>query len=345
MTNNQEYDAQLSDYRLEKSLVKRLLIAIDPLFFSNTESEQNVLRQKFYWSHEKQVNRFLYKELFDLNYQSSDNEEELSDGQIRLFNAYTTAVYGVGENSFRLNEFQPKDFDLTNYPTLYDYDLSVFEYQRQTFEKESPGSWKQNDYRLYLNHDWARILDSNGDFYYVTLMSLSRYLYDELENIESELIDQLIPHQLVDGPNHGKNSEGGMIWDMITDACGLEAQLEELESRSRKYRSKRVLMLDDEFHRSKEKAVYSIKYFDERHSPHWNIVVNNAATAKNIRFQHIVKDCQKYSQPVEQIEVLKSRESEKLTQFIREQYQDIMENFNPKVVKMKKKMQVVLSFQ
>jgi hypothetical protein len=333
----------MTEFRPDQALVNRLSMTLDPLFFSYSTAKQNTLRQQFSWTHSEKMYSFLYKELFGLTYDEENDEEVLSDSQTRLLNAHTTALLGIGENSFRLCEFQGKDFDLTSFASLYDYDLAEFECQRQAWERESPGSWKDEKYRLRLNHNWARILDSNGDFYYSTLSSLGRHLYDELENEKSDFIEALIPHELVDGPNHGKSTKGGMLWDMRTEAHGLEAELEELESRGRKYLNDVYDRLDEQFHKESDCAVYFLKHSEDAHSHHWDIVVKNASTAEKITFMRFLSDCQKLLQPNEQIEAIKSREAEKLKQFITDAHRDILDNFDATVVPLKKKRKIVMS--
>jgi hypothetical protein len=333
----------MKEFRPDKALVNRLLMTLDPLFFSYSTGEQNTRRQRFDWSHSEKIYSFLYKELFGLTYDEEEDEEVLSDPQTRLLNAHTTALLGIGENSFRLCEFQSKDFDLTSFASLYDYDLAEFEYQREAWKRQSPGSWKDKDYRLLLNHDWARLLDSKGDFYYTTLSSLSRHLYDELESEKSHSIELLIPHKLVDGPNHGINTKGGILWDMKTEAYALEAQLDELKARARQYLNDVCDRLSEQFHKDSDCAVYFLKYFDDAHSPRWDVVVKNGSTAKKITFTAILSDCQKLLRPNEEIEAIKSQEVEKLKHFITEAHRDILDNFDSTVVPLKKKMKIVMS--
>ncbi len=68
--------------------------------------------------------------------------------------------------------------------------------------EEDPG-YSGKPYRgsLYLN--WARLI-VDGRFAYATLSMAAGYLYAELQNAASELIEQHIPHRYVPGRNHGK---------------------------------------------------------------------------------------------------------------------------------------------
>ena len=74
-----------------------------------------------------------------------------------------------------------------------------------------------------------------------------------------------------------------------------------------------------------------------------SIVVNNASAAQQVRFMHFLKDCTELSKPELEIEALKQREVALQEAFIREQYKDICDNFDPTVVKLKKKYKVVFS--
>ena len=74
-----------------------------------------------------------------------------------------------------------------------------------------------------------------------------------------------------------------------------------------------------------------------------SILVNNASAAEQMRFTHFLKDCTGLSKPESEIEALKQREVALQEAFIREQYKDICDNFDPTVVKFKKKYKVVFS--
>jgi hypothetical protein len=281
--------------------------------------------------------------LFGLTYDAQQENDTLASSQIHLLNAYTTALTGIGRNSFRLCELQGTDFDLTSFDSLYDYDLDAYNYQQEATKSDFPKSYIDRDYRLYLNHNWVRLLDSKANFYYSTLSSLSYYVSDVLDEAATVIIEKLIPYELVDGDDHGKNVEGGMIWDFKTDAKGLEAELEELQSRSRTYLREVYYRLNDEFHAEAINEVYFEKHGDEVDGPSWNVIVNNAETAKNITFINFLDDCQVYLQPNKKLGRLKEREVSKLTKFLFDAHKDIIENFDPKVVKLKKKMKIVMS--
>tara|TARA_R110001599_G_scaffold67867_4_gene191415 strand:+ start:44371 stop:45426 length:1056 start_codon:yes stop_codon:yes gene_type:complete len=328
----------------DQVIIKRLLMRIDPLFFSYDKSKQDLERQSYYHLYGDMITESLFKQLFQIEYEKGEeNEDKLTKEQLDLFNAYITSLTGIGENSFVYNEFKTKDFDLCIYPTLYDYDFEEFHYQQNARNEHSDGEIIERPYRLYLNSNWTRLLDEQGCFYYSTQSSLSNYLYQKLSDHASDRIDQLIPHNFVEGPNNGKETKGGFLWDFKIDAKGLEKQLEELEARYRKYLNELELQMIDTFHEELECAVYFDKSTQDDEEPRWDIIIKNAQTAKNISFQRYLKDCEKYLKPNEMLEDLYQQELEKLDAYINENYHDVMENFNPKVKRFKRKMDVIIA--
>ena len=331
-------------YKPDQSLINRLLMKLDPNFSSLTEKEQNRSRQHFIYNDSKAVYTYLYQALFGFKYdEETDDEQLLSSEQTHLLNAHTTALVGIGNNAFRLCELQGSDFDLSSFDSLYYYDVAEFEFQQQARKKDFPGSYEEREYRLYLNNDWVRLLDAEKSFYYSTLSSLSSYLAAELDDTLNGIIQSLIPYELAEGRDHGKNVNGGMLWDFAYQANGLEAQLEELQSRAYCYISDARKQLDDEFCASESGAVYFDKYSDDMDGPCWNVIIKNAETAKRITFAHFLEDCQKQLKSNETLITLKAREKEKMEDFLQLAHKDILTNFDPKVVKLKKKRKIVMS--
>ena len=330
----------------DQAIVKRLLMRIDPLFFTYDKSKQDKERQSYYHQYDDMITEFLFKHVFEIGFEKGkENEDKLSKEQLDLFNAYLTALTGFGENSFIYNEYQPKDFDLSLYASLYDYDFEEFNFQQNARNEHSDGEIVERPYRLYLNSNWTRLLDEQGCFYYSTQSSLSNYLYDKLSEHASDRMDQLIPHDFVDGPDNGKKTKGGYLWDVKLEAYGLEAQLDELKDRYRDYLNRVLDEMNDTFHEDSECAVYFEKSTVDDDEPRWDVIIKNAQTAKNIDFQSYLNDCEKYLKPNEELEELTQQELEKLDVFINENYQDVMENFDPKVKLFKRKMDVIIALE
>ena len=327
----------------DQAMVKRLLMRIDPLFFTYDKSKQDEERQSYYHQNDNMITEFLFKHVFQIESEKGkENEDKLTKEQLDLFNAYITSLTGVGENSFVYNEFQAKDFDLSEYPTLYDYDLEEFYFQQNARKEHTKGEFIEKPYRLYLNNNWNMFNDEQGCFYYSTQSSLSNYVFQKLSDHASERIEQLIPHDFVEGPNNGKETKGGFLWDFKINAKGLEKQLEELEARYRKYLNELELQMIDTFHEELECAVYFDKSTQDDEEPRWDIIIKNAQTAKNISFQRYLKDCEKFLKPNTEIDILFQKKRNQLDEFIDKNYHDVIGNFDPKVSQLRRKMEVIV---
>ncbi|MEE9345381.1 MAG: hypothetical protein V3U88_07215, partial [Methylococcales bacterium] len=114
-------------------------------------------------------------------------------------------------------------------------------FQEQANKKDFP-DYEGTDYFAYKHPSWVRLL-INDNFYYATFTSVATQLGDDIEETGREYIDQLIPHELVEGKDHGKQEKGGMRWDMKEDANGLEGQLKELKYRWYPYLQERWLAI------------------------------------------------------------------------------------------------------
>tara|TARA_R110000850_G_scaffold111258_2_gene224754 strand:- start:1415 stop:2470 length:1056 start_codon:yes stop_codon:yes gene_type:complete len=329
--------------KVDPVIVKRLLMRIDPLFFTYEESKQNKERQSYFSKHYDVVTEFLFKHVLKLVYeQDAEIEDTLTSMQLGILNAYVTALTGIGKNSFVFNEFQSKDFDLTRYSTLYDFDFQEFHYQQNAFKEHSDENFIEKPYRLHLNHNWVRLFDLEGHFRYSTQSSLSHYLIDKLSEHASDKVDQLIPHHFVEGPDNDKKVEGGYLYDYRLDANGLEQQLDELKSRYRDYLGELKAQLDDAFDEDSECAVY-LQESDIETEHHLNVIIKNAHTAKFITFKNYLQDCQQFLKTNEQIECLYQIELKKLDNFINDNYHDVMENLDTKIILLKQKTKIILS--
>lgn len=328
------------------ALVQRLLMRIDPLFFTYAKPEQDKRRQTYCYQHDDLVDAFLFEHVFKLPFEPGvENVEKLSSRQLDVFNAYRTALKGIGENAFVFNEFQPKDFNLRDYPTLRDYDEHEFHYQQAACKKHSDGDFIEKPFRLYLKGNWTRWLDGQGQFYYSTQYSLSHYLIQKLDQHASARVDELIPHDYIEGPNNSKRTKHGFLWDYKIDAKGLERQLDELKERSRGYLNRLQESLNDAFHEDSECAVYFDIYDSDDGEPWWDVIVKNARTAQHIRFESYLKDCEQFVKPMCEIDQLFKTHREQLDTFLEKSYQDVMENLDPNVTPLKKKMNIVFSPQ
>ena len=333
----------------EISIFNRLLIRLNPEYFNLPQQEQQLFRMQLTDEHSEKAGIYLLDALFNIKTKNAEASnaawEALSQDQKNLYNAYTTLLRGMGEDAFYLNEFFAEGCSLSDFATLYDYDLDDFKFQQQVrkaeADKEGKKPYQTKPYRLYLPHHWARLID-DGCFYYSTISSLSYYLHSRAEEYINDLIDQLIPHEYKQGSDHGKQEGKGTLWDMRIDANGLEEQLDELKHRCYQYEIDLIESLGERFHGTAPGAVYLLKH-EMWGDPHLDIVVQNSEAAKRIRFQSFLRDCRALQGLNDDLESLVSEAQHAADQFVHEQYQDIVENFDPKVSRIRKRRKIVMA--
>ena len=178
-------------------------------------------------------------------------------------------------------------------------------------------------------------------FYYSTFTSLASFTLDEIRSVGDETIRQLIPHEYVDGKNHGKQEKGGYLWDVKIDAAGQEAQLEELKNRFLEYQNERWLVLS-ELSVSRNPAVY-VHDEDWDDDPHRTYVFANEETLKQIRWRHFSTDCESLIAESTVVESLLAEEIDRLNSWLTENHQDIHDNFDPTVAKLRRKRKIIMS--
>ena len=178
-------------------------------------------------------------------------------------------------------------------------------------------------------------------FYYATFTSLATYVLDEVGSAGEEIIRQLIPHEYVDGKNHGKQEKGGFLWDVKIDAAGQEAQLDELRNRWNGYQRERWLALSESNVRRPPAVYVHDKDWDD--DPDRFFVFSNEGTLKQIRWRHFLSDCNSLMADYVEVEKLFAKEIDRANAWLVKNHQDIQDNFDPKVVKLRKKRKVILT--
>ena len=208
------------------------------------------------------------------------------------------------------------------------------------FRKRDFADYKGIEYYAYQHPSWVRLLIQER-FYYATFTSLATYALDDIESAGNEIIRQLIPHEYVDGKNHGNQEKGGFVWDLKIDAAGQEAQLDELRSRWYGYQRERWVALS-ESNVQLLPAVY-IHDKDCDDDPHRFFVFTNEITLKQIRWRHFLSDCKSLMAEYAEVEILLAEEIERANAWLVENHQDIQENFDPTVVKLRKKNKIIMT--
>lgn len=325
-----------------KTAARKALIAADTDYYSWSEQQQEHFRATMDDAAKSRIEAVLLKNLLGIQCTAENASEiwgDLPISKLDNLNWAKLLTSGTGDDNIFLNESMSENKSLLDFNSIYDYDYDDYLFQEQANKKEFK-DYKARDYYALRFSRWARLI-INNQFYYATLYSLAGYLTDKIEEKSQDCIQKLIPHEYVEGNEHGKQVKDGFRWDMQTDAGGKEKQLDELQSRWYSYTQQRWLELSKEFTQTSP-AVFT----EDNHQDgelNRNFIFNNENALKQIRWKHFLADCE--SLTAEFINVTKRAEQEVAgaEAYLQEACEDIMENFDPKVVKLRKKMKVVVA--
>ncbi len=324
--------------------LRRAIIKVVPDYFSWDEKRQEQYRVDTPEEDAFKIKQFLLKELFDISVSSDDEAEEawdaMNEAQSSKINGTMLPLDGIGEDCFYLNEFFADQKSLLSFETLYDYDFDDYTFQEESREKEQK-DYERKPYRGSLYLTWARLM-IDGAFSYGVLSMVAGYLYSELDEYGNDYMDTLIPHEFTHGKNHGKSEGRGYLFDLKVDAKGLELHLDELKHRYWKHMSAVHERLADEFDK---KANHRVFILDESipDDPNHHFLFSDKGVLKRIHFKTFMRDCRAAEQTDHSPLSRKlEREKQLLATFLDTQYEDIMENFNPKIVKFRKRRKVII---
>lgn len=128
---------------------------------------------------------------------------------------------------------------------------------------------------------------------------------------------------------------------MRIDASGMEAQLEELNERWFAYQQQLHLDLSKKFSTMPE-VVYEVFDYSDG-DPHCSYIFSNTESIKRIRWQHFLTDCQPIMADIEELKGELNKTIQAAEAWLQSNYEDIMTNFDPSVVKFKKRNKIILS--
>ena len=321
---------------------RKALIAADAHYFAWTPEEQERFRATMGKDERRRIQRVLLDDLLDIKCRTDEIDDVWNDMPLTNLNQLNWArllTTGIGEDYIYLNECMAEGKTLLDFPTLYDYDYADYLFQEEARKRDFP-DYKGIEYYAYQHPSWVRLLIQE-QFYYATFTSLATHVLDEVESAGDEIIRQLIPHEYVDGKNHGKQDKGGFLWDMKIDAAGQEAQLDELRSRWYGYQQERWLALSE----SNVQRLTAVYVYDKDWDgdPHRFFVFTNERTLNQIRWRHFLSDCNSLVADYAEVEKLLTEEIDRANVWLVENLQDIKKNFDPKVVKLKKKRKIILT--
>ncbi|MEA2061386.1 MAG: hypothetical protein U9P10_12950 [Thermodesulfobacteriota bacterium] len=284
------------------------------------------------------------RELFDISVSNNDDLEDachaMNEVQCSKLNATLLPIQGIGEDYFYLNEFFCSQKNLLSFETLYDYDFDDYKFQ-EIFRERDQKDYKKKPYRGSMYLTWARLM-IDGSFSYGVLSMVAGHLYCQLDEYGNDYIEKLIPHEFTHGKNHGKAEGSGYIFDLKIDANGLESQLDELKHRFWEHISEVHERLMDEFDKKSKQQVFILDQ-SQVGDPGHHFLFTDKEILKHIHFKTFMRCCRAAEQ-TDHSSLFRKLEEEKqfLKKYLDKQYKDIMENFDPKIVRFRKKYKVIL---
>jgi len=289
------------------------------------------------------IMQFLLRELFDISVFNDNELEEawraMSEVQCSKLNATLLPIKGIGEDFFYLNEAFCSQKNMLSFKTLYDYDFDDYKFQEDSRKKEQK-DYEKKPYRGSLYLTWARLI-IDGSFSYGVLSMVAGYLYCQFDEYGSDYIEKLIPHEFRHGKNHGKAEGSGYLFDLKIDAKGLESQLDELKCRFWKHLGEVHERLVDEFDKKSMQRVFILNQ-SEAGNPNHHFLFTDKEILKRIHFETFVRCCRAAEQTdLSFLSRKLEEEKQLLTEYLHNQYRDVMDNFDPKIVKFKKKYKVI----
>lgn len=335
--------AHLDKIQIASAARKALMIA-DAHYFSWTPQQQEHFRATMTEAARRKIQRVLLEDLLGIKCTVGEVHKVWNDipiPKLTQLNWATLLTGGIGEDNIYLNESMAEGKTLLNYKTLYDYNYSDYLYQEKA-NKRDFADYKGSAYYAYKHPSWVRLLIED-QLYYCHFLSLATHFMNEIESAGNDYIEQLIPHKYVEGKDQGKKEKAGILWDMKIDADGQEAQLEELKSRWYPYQQERWLALSKS-NKETPAAVFTqeINWDDD---PNRLFIFNNEASLKLIRWRHFLSDCAPLMTDFSTVEGQLQREIGHAKSWLAQNHQDIINNFDPNVVKLRKKRKIIMAPQ
>lgn len=323
--------------------LRRAIMRVWPDYFSWLESRQEQCRLQRSQEDDFRIRQAVVQSLFGCAVQTEEALDALldsfDDAQYLLLNSTLLPLQGIGADSFYLNECLPEGKTLLDFDTLGAYARDDHQFQEQARKQEDP-EYVVRPYRGDLYPRWARLF-IDGGFHYAGLSAQAQYLTHTLDELGFDQIRSLIPHDYVDGPNHGKREGKSYLYDKRLDAHGLEGQLRELQRQYYDYLSHRHEELLELFDRTARKCVYLHNRSTEE--PYMEFIFSDKSALDAVRFQNFMRDCRSLEGDIRELEDLLEHERRSALAFLEAAHRDIMEHFDPTVVPLRKKRKIILA--
>lgn len=219
----------------------------------------------------------------------------------------------------RLDDEKESLFD---FPTMYEFDLGWWHYQKEAQYANIEDSKKWMDqgseywtpervaddinkleeeykdgYTIYCTGDWFRLID-NGTFLYAQMISAKWYIYYRIENVIYELQEEMLPYSLNEDDLSFSQLMNEEDPEKKYKADGREKELDTLQIAIRKYEGHPLCALIDRELESHTELSGKNFRFDrgyketetEKFDPFTDFVFWDEQSLKNIRTKHFLDD-------------------------------------------------------
>lgn len=328
--------------RRVQAAARKALMAANPLYHAWPPEQQELFRATMSDEIRERVAAVLLSELLGISCTPENAGEvwrDLPIAKLEYINWAKLLTTGIGEDMIWLNESMAESVSLLDFDTLHDFDLDDYHYQEEVNSREITDYQKRDYYALRFSR-WARLL-IDDKLHYATLTSLATYITDQLEERGTGMIQSLMPHEYVDGENHGKKEEGGFRWDMRVDANGMEPQLDELKRRWYRYLQQRWTELSQTF-KGLSPAVFMADTSEHR-DLNTLFLFNNSVALESVRWRSFLSDCRPLERPFSEVEHHVNEAWRRAKDWLGNTHHDILQNFDPTVTKLRKPRKVVVA--
>lgn len=317
--------------------LRRAIISVLPHFYAHDAAERHVLYRDLTPEQDERFDAALCQQLFKTTLQHKD----LNNTQTNVFNRHVLPLTGLGKDCFYLNEHFTDDKPMNSFNTLYDYDYDDWCFQEEARVRNFPEYQRETHYFGRMYAVWARCLNEQNGLVYLTISTMASHLADHARNTMDDLIEQCIPHELVEGDNHGETTESGMNWDFRIDAKGLEGQLEWLKKRCWKYLPDRQQLQAKSF-AEKAPQVYWMDTSDKDEN-NADVILTNHHALSAIRLDNFMNDCQKLLANKDSLQLLEEQEALWCKNVVEKEYSHVMKHYDPTIVSFKQKNKIIMS--
>lgn len=327
-----------------RAAAKRALMAGNPEYFSWTAEAQERFRAAPTEDARRRMEQVLLKQVLGIQCSADEASEawsELTLHQLNEINPADLLTRGIGEDYIYLNESMEEDDSLLDFDTLYDYDYDNFLFQEEWRHRELKNYVSSGYFPLYQPR-WIRLVMDEA-LVYGNLFSVASYVISRVAENGDRRLDELIPSTYVEGPNHGKQEDDGIVWDYQLDADGLEPQLEELSRRWWRYQQEAEQCLQRKL---ADAPLTAYIIHDKSPVPdeiNVSFVIQNEKTMRRVRWRTFLADLSDIEGEGGEVESLITREIEAGLCFIARQYADICENYVPPDISPDKERKLTIS--